>query len=368
MHTVVLSAPVHTARWNLPAGKYLMEDLSAFELGVDAERGTARLVPADPHRADPGFRSGDRVLLIANGGFGDAVLMTPALRKFKSTYPTVTLALSCRARIHPMFDHLPYAPTLMDYPVDAKMLEWADHVLTFEHLQEASEEGRTVAAVDIKARVLGVAPLIGDERRAEYAPSTAEIVWANQKYGKNSRQRIGVQLAASSPTRTYHPQRAGEVMRRLFDLGYELYIFGSPGSLPKESVPVAIRSRVRNLTAEGLTFRESAAVLTTCDCVWAPDSSLMHLAGVLGLPCVAVFGSTHWTLRTADYPSVIALQSNVGCPLAPCWHHPRGHHHWPTGGICTQKGHEGHCTPLNSIPPQQIVEKIQKQLAAQKPN
>ena len=44
-----------------------------------------------------------------------------------------------------------------------------------------------------------------------------------------------------------------------------------------------------------------------CDAVLAPDSSMMHAAGTLGIPCVAFFGPFPYRLRTAYYDSVFAL-------------------------------------------------------------
>lgn len=358
MHAVTLASPVKDARWDLPPGGYVCEDLAAFELAIAAARGTATVCPfwySERPRVE-------RLLLISNGGYGDAILLTPALRAFREKFPDVRLTLSMRQRVHCIFDGLPFAPQLIDYPVPLEMATSFDRIISTEHLQEGTEEGRTVPAVDIKARLLGVGPLVGDERRAVFSNTYDEVMLACDKYPRSRLKRIGIQLQASSPTRTYHPKRAGEVMAKLYDAGHELYIFGTPGSLPESSVPERIRSRVKNLTVPGLSFRESAAVMGTCHVLFCPDSSMVHVAGALGLPCVAVFGSTNWKLRTADYPSVFVLQGNGGCDRSPCWHHPKGSEIWPTGAVCATAGH---CPVINSIPPERIVAEIQKNLAAQ---
>lgn len=361
MHIVTLESPVKDARWDLQPRAYVCEDLSAWELAIAAKRGTATVRPL----VYPSRLRVERLLLISNGGFGDMLLLVPALRAMHSKRPEIRLTLSCRNRVHCVFENLPYAPSLVDYPISVEDAAHFDQIITTEHLQEDSDEGRSVAAVDIKARILGVGPLVGEERRAEYVATAAETTVAEFKCPRLAgRPRIGIQLQASSPTRTYHPQRAGDVMQRLYALGYELYIFGSPGSLPQEKVPERIRDRVRNLTAENLSFRESVAVMGTCDVLFCPDSSMVHVAGALGIPCVAVFGSTHWKLRTADYPSVFVLQGNGGCKISPCWHHPKGATIWPEEGPCATAGH---CPVINNIPPERIVAEIQKKLAAARP-
>lgn len=362
MHICSLSKPHRSGRWDLPAGDYLCENLSAFELALDAARETATVMPY--HKAPPSAEPMRSVLLVANGGYGDALLLTPALRAFRAKYPESRVALSIRQRIHCIFNGLPYAPELLDYPVPSRIASEFDTVLTFEGIQEDSEEGRSRHAVDIKARILGVGPLEGAARLPEYIVTPEEARWASTTYyRKRGIKRVGVQLQASSPTRTYHPKRCGEVMEKLYAKGYEVYLFGTPGSIPEKTVPLQHRERVKNLTAQDLTFRQSVAVATTCDCLFTPDSSLCHVAGALNIPAVAVFGSTDYRLRTVDYPSVISIQSNVGCRLAPCNHHPKGSLIWPTDGMCSQPGHVGHCTPLNSITPETILDKIEKQLA-----
>lgn len=357
MHVVDLAQSITSPRWKLTPGQYLCEDLSAFELGIEAERGTTIL----EYYAPSAIASADEILLVSNGGFGDMMMLTPGLRKFAGKFPGRKITLATRSRVHCVFDGLPYAPELIDYPVPYSIYRKFWNVLTTEHVQEASEAGKTTPAVDLKAQMLGVGPLEGADRRVEYVVTPAENQAMREKFPRTSRPRIGVQLVSSSPTRNYHRTLMGEVMTGLYDKGFEMLLFGTAGNLPVEAIPEAKRDLIINTTLNGgLNFRELAALAQTCDCLFTPDSSLVHIAGALNIPCVAIFGSTHWKMRTADYPSVIAIQSNMGCPIAPCWHHPRGHLIFPAGQQCASKGY---CGALNAISPDTIIQKIQKQLA-----
>lgn len=356
MHVVDLASPVTSARWKLAPGQYLCEDLSAFELAIEAERGTTQLEFFAPSTT----ASADEILLVSNGGYGDMLMLTAGLRKFADKYPDRKITLSCREKVHCIFDGMPYAPTLIDYPVPYTEYRKFWNILTTEHVQEASEAGKTTPAVDLKAQLLGVGPLEGHERQIGYVLKAAETQAMLAKYPKTGRPRIGVQLVSSSPTRNYHKSLMGEVMTALYDKGFEMLLFSTPGSLPLDAIPANKRDQITNVTVDGgLTFRETAALASTCDCLFTPDSALMHIAGALDIPCVSIFGSTHWKMRTADYSTVLAIQSNMGCPIAPCWHHPRGHLIFPAGQLCASKGY---CGPLNAISPDQIVQKIQKQL------
>ena len=361
MHTIRLSEPLKDSRWELQEGEYLAEDLSAAEICMTARRGTCRLNHFTYYNTDKPTETAS-TLLVSNAGYGDMLCLVPAIREFLLSFPHRNLAISTRKRFHCMFDGLPFAfrLCLINYPTPIRLVGEFDRVLTTEGLQEDSEFFRTWAAIDIRADVLGVSPLINEQRRTEYVVSTEERYWATAMYPHRSMKRVGIQLAASSPTRSYHPKLCGEVMRLLYEKGYELYLFGAEDSIPMSAIPENIRGRVKNLTADKLSFRQSAAVLQTCDCFFGPDSGILHVAGALNIPAVGVFSSTHWSLRTAEYKSVFVIQSNTGCEKSPCFFHPKFNQLWPKGGPCEKAGH---CVSLNEIPPSRVVAEIEKKLS-----
>ena len=361
MHVVTLIEPINTQRWKLAAGSWLMDNLNAAELMLDADRGAAFLQFYDTPRGWTVNLDGgkSRLLWIHNGGFGDLLMAVPALREYAHAHPENEITISCRQRVHCVLDHLPFVPKLIDYPPPLSVVERFNLVVTSENMQEAGEDYKTAPAIDIKAKLLEVGPLTGEQRKTEYLVTESEWAFAVENFPKKGIPRIGVQLAASSPTRTYHPRRCGEVIEKLYTKGYEIFLFGSPGSIPDDVVPPQIQDRVINLTAHNLTFRQSAAVAQTCDCLFVPDSALCHVAGALGIPCVAIFSATHWRQRTADYKSVHAIQEPSGCKLSPCYHHPHGNNLWPKDGPCNK---DKFCTSLQNITPERIVTAIEKQM------
>jgi heptosyltransferase-2 len=114
-----------------------------------------------------------------------------------------------------------------------------------------------------------------------------------------------------------------------------------------------------NLTQlpEPPNFRQSAALLATCDAVVAPDSALCHLAGALNLPTVALYGPFPWALRTAYALRTVALSGHGPC--APCFHHERAGEVWPEGKPCAKSGR---CEVLATIEPERILAKLEKML------
>lgn len=354
MHTVTLTKPVQDSRWSLEPGVYIMEDLSAWELAIASDRGTAWVSPYYPIQSN----SNSNVLLISNCGYGDALMLTPALRRYRELHPFHRLTLATRKRIHCIFDGLDYAAVLIDYPVPLSEATQYDQILTTEHLQEdESERAKTVPAIDIKADLLGVGPLTGGQRRIQYKILEGDFK-ALQDHPRTTQVRIGIQAMSSSPIRNYHHANMGRVLTLLYAKGYEILLLGSKGTYKENPVPEAKRDLIKDCTQQGYSFRESAALAATCSCLLTPDSALMHIASALNIPCVALFASTNWEQRIEKGSSVFAMQGG-GPPCAPCFVHPKGSNFWPNGMPCEAAGM---CVPLNMLQPEQVVVQIEKKL------
>ncbi len=106
------------------------------------------------------------------------------------------------------------------------------------------------------------------------------------------------------------------------------------------------------------SLRESAAILATCDAFLGPDSGLVHVAGALGIPTVALYAAFPARLRTAYAPSVASLSGALPC--APCFHHS-GQRVFPAQGPC-ERSRE--CDALASISPAEIVAAVEALPAA----
>ena len=129
--------------------------------------------------------------------------------------------------------------------------------------------------------------------------------------------------AAMSPGAQYgsakewFPERFGQVGRRISrELGGRLLILGSAGDR-------AVASQVREIAGKGAvdltgktTLGQAMAVLARCRVFVTNDSGLMHVAAALGVPLVAIFGSTDpsRTGPRGEYSRV--LYKSIPC--APC--------------------------------------------------
>lgn len=75
--------------------------------------------------------------------------------------------------------------------------------------------------------------------------------------------------------------------------------------------------------------RAIAGVMVHSDLVLCPDSSILHLAGALGVPTVSLFGPTPPQCRINHYRNAVALWEAKDLAPCPCWYEG-----CPIGKIC----------------------------------
>ena len=123
--------------------------------------------------------------------------------------------------------------------------------------------------------------------------------------------------AACGSAKCWLPERFREVtMKLLEDKDVIVVYFGDlvTSTLVKE-VCQGLSTRVVNMA--GLTsLRELACLISLCNVLLTNDSGPMHIAGALGTPIIALFGSTS-SIVTGPWQESKVIQKHVEC--APCY-------------------------------------------------
>ena len=351
MHLLLTRLPVRlTETTTLEPGEYVVEDIAGAQLLIAADGDT--LTPFTDRRPFDEAQdwNGKRILVMRPGGIGDIVLLTPILRELNLRWPKSKIDVCAIAEFSQPLIGLPYVNEIIDYPITRSALETYDCWMFLENAVERGEDSKTLHSVDCYAKVIG---LTGDfDKRQEYRITLREAIWAQEAYPRTPGvRRLAIQTSASGVCRTYPvdllQKMVGELMTGKEK--WEVFLMDKPGSIRLKDAP---ENSIRVLT-DGLTFRQRCAAMATCDCLLAPDSSMTHVAGALGLPCVALYSVFPWQLRTAYAPTTKALTGNGTC--APCHFHARGGKHFPDN--CPSKD-RGICEVLASITPERLLAKI----------
>ncbi|MCK9273525.1 MAG: lipopolysaccharide heptosyltransferase II [Syntrophales bacterium] len=123
--------------------------------------------------------------------------------------------------------------------------------------------------------------------------------------------------AAYGPAKMWYPDRYAALADMLIERkSSRVFLFGSASDkIQTETVKMHARNDLINLAGK-TTLAEAIALMSRCDLFITNDSGLMHIAGALGIPLVAIFGSTNpETTSPAGERSVI-IYKKVEC--SPC--------------------------------------------------
>jgi heptosyltransferase II len=123
--------------------------------------------------------------------------------------------------------------------------------------------------------------------------------------------------AAYGPAKRWSAERFAAVADRLVDdFGAEALLFGSAGD-SQSTAEVGRNARNRLVDIAGKTnLQEAISLIARCDLFISNDSGLMHIAGALGRPTIAIFGSTNPVTTSPAGEKSVVIHHDVDC--SPC--------------------------------------------------
>jgi len=149
------------------------------------------------------------------------------------------------------------------------------------------------------------------------ARAAAETILAEQGIQKGD-TLIGIAPGASyGPAKMWFPERYAAVADKLADeFSAKVILFGSSGD--RERTDLVQRHSSHSLIdlAGKTALREAIALIHRCDLFISNDSGLMHLAGALDVPLVAIFGSTNPVATSPAGDRSRVIHKDVPC--SPC--------------------------------------------------
>jgi ADP-heptose:LPS heptosyltransferase len=364
VHILTLPSRVELGKHDiLEPGAYVVDDVAGAHLLVLADGGTMRPLfdsEGGPERQLPDYTPGsvntdklDAVLFMRAGGFGDLILLTPVLREHKRRFPNCRIGVCTMSHYAVVLQGLDYIDEIVPYPPRIEEYHRFDEHVFFENAIERNPRARELHMTELFAEITGFEPGGVLDLKPDYRVKANEAIWANEALPRHRRlRRAAIQPRTSGACRTYPQELLGEVAQGLIKEGFEVFLLGGKGEvrLPPKGMP----PELTNLTDPGISFRQSCAVLNTCDVFIGNDSALLHVAGALGVPGVGLYGPFPSHLRIKHSPGIVGINGAGDC--APCFHHANAalKNHFPAH--CPSR-EQGHCQVLATIKPGRIVKK-----------
>jgi heptosyltransferase-2 len=130
---------------------------------------------------------------------------------------------------------------------------------------------------------------------------------------------VGIGFGASfGAAKMWPAQRFALLIQKLLATGARVVLLGGGSDQEVEQAVLKSISGVKPLSLVGQTnIPQLAAVMTRLTCYVTNDTGPMHLAAALGVPTVAIFGSTSPKETAPREPNVTLIHHGANC--APCW-------------------------------------------------
>lgn len=319
-------------RWKTPG---------PFLLG-NARRG---FFPADP-REVPALQP-FRLLVRSSNWLGDAVMSIPAVEACKSGRPDLHLAVLAPEKLAALWRRVPAVDEVIAIQPGESPRALARRVRTpfdaailFPNSLRSALEARALGIRNVSGypghhrrwllkRVPGFAPESGGHHADRFlklavfcgAPADGRRAdFARAKKNASARvPRIGVCPGAEyGPAKRWPPGNFASAMREFqAKQPVEWVLFGvaadaAAGAAITRECPFAVTDLIGKTTLDGLMDE-----LAACDALLTNDTGTMHLAAFLGVPTVAIFGSTEpdLTAPLGDFHQI--LRHKVEC--SPCF-------------------------------------------------
>ncbi|MBW2036474.1 MAG: lipopolysaccharide heptosyltransferase II [Deltaproteobacteria bacterium] len=307
-----------------------------------------------------------RILLRSTNWVGDAVLTTPAIRGVRKNFPDADIAILAKPGVAPIFYSNPHVDHVIVYDSAGRHAGWLGKVRLARQLrrhkfdlvilfQNAFEAALLAYLAGIPNRVgygtdcrgiflthsIRVKPwhkqvheidyYLGILQGAGLSPDGRDLTLVVSEQDRQSAKAIltshnisaGDRLLGLSPGSTYgsakrwFPERFAAVGDRLYEShGLHIIIIGSPGEeAVGRRVSESMKHESVNLCGK-TSLGEAMALIERCRLFITNDSGLMHVAAAIGIPLVAIFGSTNpVTTGPSSQRSCIV---RVPVPCSPC--------------------------------------------------
>jgi heptosyltransferase II len=330
-------------RWKTPEPNFL---LAGYKRGV--------YLP-------PGFAAGDlkpfRILIRSSNWLGDAVMSVPAVRTIKDARPDAHITIAAPAKITPMWNLIPEVDAIIplpngsfrlvlrllrqQMPFDVAILfpnssrvaleSWLSgiprrvgyrgHWRSWIVNQIVREPRKPGPPQHHSLRFLRIAHECGAEMLTAQR-STINILTrsADQLSAINHQPlRIGLCPGAEyGPAKRWFPERFAEAAVKIStQLSVEWILFGTKNDAAiGHQIAATIADHCVNRIGQ-TTLDQLIDELRQCRLLLTNDTGTMHLAALLGVPVVAIFGSTEPRLTGPTGNGHIILRHHVEC--SPCF-------------------------------------------------
>lgn len=308
-----------------------------------------------------------KILIRAPNWIGDAVLCLPSIEKLKSVYPQAEITVLAKPWVSAVFFNNPVIKRIVDYDKEGRHSgiagRWRlikdikgygfDMAVLFQNAFEAAliaflaripirvgyardlrglflshpvkfdsnikKAHQVFYYLNIAGKDYSHRPSAGSNQPKIYL-TEEEKDWADDFLNKRDiGEKIIVGMAPGAsygPAKRWMAERFSAVAGRLLnDYSAKLVLFGGKDD---REICNAVLDGLSGINPAGeIDLRKSIALMGRCNLFITNDSGPMHIAASLGIPTVAIFGSTDPKLTGPIGDNVMVIKKDIEC--SPCF-------------------------------------------------
>lgn len=258
--------------------------------------------------------------VVRDYALGDLVMLSPSLKALKKKNPKRPLVLVTNPSLFDVLDGADYLDAILPKHTYAH----AAFYRTYDVCSAAEVEGpgklpeiayRSMPRPDIFAKLLGV-----KTGATQFPVPINKVALLKMQVLLTGSQHpiIGLASTCQSPVRTIPAEYIEPLTKRLLQIYKSTVVLvGKTDNWNRHLANLRI-SNVINLI-DTLSIKELIAISSLMDIMISPDTGTMHIAGALGVKCLALMGNNKPKHFSDFYSTVKVLQpSSKELPCVPC--------------------------------------------------
>ena len=297
------------------------------------------------HSDVSGGYEGRRFLVVRNMGLGDVLMCTPLVRALKGRGASAVDFATERA-FAPALENGPHVDRILHLEDMAGGVPARDYDAVIDlrlYAEVAENSGSRQNRVARFASAADVDLPEGPERHLDYAPTRAELVWAERETMALPRPLVGYVWRSTTANRNWTDDKNREAVAALASAGFGVV------AVDRDPHGLAITGVLD--TGGRTNLRQAGALLACCDAVVCPDTGLFHLASALDKPIVTYFGPFPLAER-ASHDRVLTVENRTPC--FPCRNY-----------YCLSKSEAGISRCID-VPVERLVAQVRLALSSEK--
>jgi ADP-heptose:LPS heptosyltransferase len=263
---------------------------------------------------------------------------------------------------------IPWIEDILTLPVSYEVFKRFPHLAMFEVVSNADEHPDQLHTTDSMLEKIGfdLTTLSAEDRVVLPSFSPKEV---NEAQGLFPDKDIAIyQLTSASPTRSFTPADSAYYLEQLttaFPQWHWVAIHdGMTGEAYKTEVAKKLSTNVTLYRSPNL--RVLWAMTRRAKVVVAPDSMMVHVAGMEGVPCVGIWGPISPVMRARYYKNHVAIWAKENCPNAPCFCYSVNFPNYcPPTGVGPKPPPRATCEVISSISPSDVIDAVREVVAAE---